>query len=89
MCLYMPRCNDRDVAPDECAAGTVEPEVKGRGEAVLVVEEKPGLRMLVTEIPGDSGYTTLKATDRSGALEILESDVRIDLLITMLACQAV
>ncbi|WP_145012828.1 PAS domain S-box protein [Pseudomonas oryzihabitans] len=81
LCLYMPRCNEHDLASD-CISEASTAEMKGRGEVVLVVEDEPVLRMLATEMLGDMGYTTLEASESSGGLEILESDVRIDLLIT-------
>lgn len=82
MCLYMPRCNEHDPASDCLGETAVEPEKKGRGEVVLVVEDEPVLRMLATEILGDLGYTTLEASGSAGGLEILNADGRIDLLIT-------
>ncbi len=82
MCLYMPRCNEHDPASDCLGETAAEPEKKGRGEVVLVVEDEPVLRMLATEILGDLGYTTLEASGSAGGLEILNADGRIDLLIT-------
>ncbi|WP_260983898.1 PAS domain-containing hybrid sensor histidine kinase/response regulator [Pseudomonas oryzihabitans] len=82
MCLYMPRCNEHDPAGDCLGEIAAEPETKGRGEVVLVVEDEPVLRMLATEILGDLGYTTLEASGSAGGLEILNADGRIDLLIT-------
>lgn len=81
LCLYMPRCNEHDLESD-CISEAGVTEMNGRGEVVLVVEDEPVLRMLATEMLGDMGYTTLEASDSSGGLEILASDVRIDLLIT-------
>jgi CheY-like chemotaxis protein len=40
------------------------------------------VRMLVTETLQDLGYAALEAGDGSAALAILESDARIDLLVT-------
>lgn len=81
LCLYMPRCNEYDLASD-CISEAPSEEMKGCGEVVLIVEDEPVLRMLATEMLGDMGYTTLQASESSGGLEILASDVRIDLLIT-------
>ncbi|MGP0147997.1 PAS domain S-box protein [Pseudomonas oryzihabitans] len=78
MCLYVPRCDENDPASDVA----VKSETSGRGEVVLVVEDEPVLRMLVTEILGDLGYTTLEAAGSTGGLEILNAHGRIDLLIT-------
>ncbi|HJE69620.1 MULTISPECIES: ATP-binding protein [Pseudomonas] len=81
MCLYMPRRNEHAPSGDCPGETAAEPETKGRGEVVLVVEDEPVLQMLTTEILGDLGYTTLEASGSAGGLEILNSDGRIDLLI--------
>jgi PAS domain S-box-containing protein len=52
------------------------------GETVLVVDDEPALRMLVSEVLHDMGYHTIEAADGPGAVRILQSDVRIDLLVT-------
>ncbi len=79
MCLYLPRF-----------AGAVDAGVpqlntsldQGDGEAVLVIDDEPTIRMLVAEVLGENGYAILKAEDGPRGLKILQSDVRIDLLIT-------
>ena len=38
--------------------------------------------MLVTEVLEDLGYTAIEAADGASGLKILESDVRLDLLVT-------
>ena len=38
--------------------------------------------MLVGEVLADGGYTAIEASDGPSALKVLQSDVRIDLLIT-------
>ncbi|MDQ2187183.1 response regulator [Alcaligenaceae bacterium A4P071] len=52
------------------------------GATVLVVDDEPTVRVLITELLGDLGYAAIEANDRLSGLEILQSDVRIDLLIT-------
>ncbi len=79
MCLYFPR-----------HLGTVEDEVseasqimeRGFGETVLVVDDEPTVRMLITEVLSESYYRILEAGDGPAALKILETGQRIDLLIT-------
>jgi len=79
MCLYFPR-----------HLGTAEEEVseadqimeRGFGETVLVVDDEPTVRMLITEVLSESYYRILEAGDGLAALKILETDRRIDLLIT-------
>jgi CheY-like chemotaxis protein len=54
----------------------------GSGETVLVVDDEPLLRMVMTDALEDNGYRALEAHDGPSALKILESDARVDLLIT-------
>ena len=53
-----------------------------QGETVLVVDDEPTVRMLVTDILEDLGYTAIEARDSAAGLKVLQSDVRIDLLVT-------
>jgi CheY-like chemotaxis protein len=81
VCLYLPRFHgDISAAvalPDPAAAPRAE-----QGETVLVIDDEPSVRMLVTEILEDLGYTAIEAADGPSGLKVLQSDVRIDLLIT-------
>jgi CheY-like chemotaxis protein len=52
------------------------------GETVLVVDDEPTIRMLIVEILEELGYAAIEAADGAGGLAILQSDARIDLLIT-------
>ncbi|MBE7202115.1 MAG: CHASE domain-containing protein [Parafilimonas terrae] len=52
------------------------------GEAVLVVDDEPTVRMLITDVLSDLGYTAVEAADGSGGLRVLQSDARVDLLVT-------
>ena len=49
---------------------------------MLVVDDEPSVRMLVTEVLEDLGYTAIEAADSVAGLKVLQSDVRIDLLVT-------
>ena len=53
-----------------------------QGETVLVVDDEPTVRMLVTEVLEDLGYTAIEAADGTAGLQVLQSNVRLDLLIT-------
>ena len=53
-----------------------------QGETVLVVDDEPSVRMLVGEVLADLGYTAIEAADGTAGLKILQSDIRIDLLVT-------
>jgi PAS domain S-box-containing protein len=52
------------------------------GETILIVDDEPTVRMLLTDVLGDLGYTLIEAADSLSGLKVLQSDVRIDLLIT-------
>jgi PAS domain S-box-containing protein len=81
VCLYLPR-HYGDVGGDEVAQRAAEFARPGQGETVLVVDDEPSVRMLVTEVLADLGYAAIEATDSAAGLKILQSDARIDLLIT-------
>ncbi|KFE48099.1 hybrid sensor histidine kinase/response regulator [Pseudomonas congelans] len=71
----------------ENAPRAVEPEVieeppHHTGETVLIVDDEPSVRMLVAEVISGLGYKCLEAADAQSGLEILQSDTRIDLLIS-------
>ncbi len=80
VCLYLPR----HLGPAEaarCRSLADAPRAQ-RGETVLVVDDEPTVRMLVTEVLEDLGYTAIEAADGAAGLKVLQSDVRIDLLVT-------
>ena len=52
------------------------------GETVLVVDDEPTVRMLAMDVLSDLGYTAIEAGDGVGGLHVLQSDARIDLLVT-------
>ena len=81
VCLYLPRhhgdVGGAEEMPDLAGAPRAE-----AGETVLIVDDEPSIRMLVTEVLEDLGYTAIEAADGPSGLKVLQSDVRIDLLIT-------
>ncbi len=52
------------------------------GETVLIVEDDPAVRVLVSAVLKELGYAFVEAGDADTALPIIESDQRIDLLIS-------
>jgi PAS domain S-box-containing protein len=52
------------------------------GETVLIVDDDPTVRMLVTEVLEELGYSAIEAADGTSGLKVLQSNARIDLLIT-------
>ena len=81
MCIYLPR-HTEDAAPDEEAENVSSLDQVGEGEVVLVIDDEPTIRMLVAEVLADSGYAVIEAVDGPAGLKVLESNARIDLLIT-------
>lgn len=80
MCLYLPRYFGEVDEATPCAEALV-PEI-GAGETVLIIDDEPTVRMLVVEVLEEAGYNAIEACDGPSGLKILESDVRLDLLIT-------
>jgi PAS domain S-box-containing protein len=81
VCIYLPR-HAGTAKAEESEAGVEEPPRAEAGETVLVVDDEPTVRMLVTEVLTDLGYTAIEAADGAAGLKVLNSDLRIDLLIT-------
>ena len=81
VCLYLPRHHGEAESADALAPLAVAPRAE-QGETVLVVDDEPTVRMLVTEVLEDLGYIAIEAADGTAGLQVLQSDVRIDLLIT-------
>jgi CheY-like chemotaxis protein len=81
MCLYLPR-HDRNAEEDEASVVSAEAKPAGDGEVVLVIDDEPTIRMLISEVLEEHGYAVVEASDGPSAMRILRSDVRIDLLIT-------
>ncbi len=80
MCLYLPRYIGQI---DEDPAGAVtESGDAGRGETILVVDDEPLVRMLMAEDLREAGYHILEAGNGPDALRILQSGVRIDMLVS-------
>ncbi|BDT60463.1 histidine kinase [Massilia varians] len=79
MCLYMPR--HAGAAPAEAAPGVL-PASAGQGETIVLIEDEPALREIVEEVLREAGYRVLTAHDGPTGLQILNSDTRVDLLVT-------
>ncbi len=79
--VYLPRHEGVAPAPEEAPPVDGSPRA-ARGETVMVLDDEPTLRMFVVEVMAELGYQTLAAGDGAEALKILNSDVRVDLLIS-------
>jgi signal transduction histidine kinase/DNA-binding response OmpR family regulator len=78
--LFLPRFHGNK-QEDETDAQSQEVEARA-GETILIVEDDPAVRALVSQVLGELGYAWLEAADAVGAVPILESSQRIDLMIS-------
>jgi PAS domain S-box-containing protein len=79
--ICLPRFRgDREAAAP--TAGESQAPSFGRDEIVLVVEDESVVRQLIVEVLSDLGYHALEAADGPSALRILQSQQRVDLLVT-------
>jgi len=81
VCIYLPR-HYGEIADDDPTAQLAVMPRSEQGETVLIVDDEPTVRMLVSDILEDLGYTAIEAGDSATGLKVLQSDVRIDLLVT-------
>lgn len=81
VCIYLPR-HTRASESAEATPQPLEPLRAEAGETVLVVDDEPTVRMLVADVLEELGYTAIEAGDGAAGLKLLQSDIRIDLLVT-------
>jgi len=81
VCLYLPR-HLGSVDAAEATPELADAPRADHGQTVLVVDDEPTVRMLVTEVLEELGYGAIEAADGASGLRILQSDARIDLLVT-------
>ena len=78
--LFLPRFVGEIVA-NQTADPTLLP-LAVAGETVLIVEDDPAVRILVSAVLKELGYAFVEAGDANTAVPIIESEQRIDLLIS-------
>ncbi|OYU09405.1 MAG: hybrid sensor histidine kinase/response regulator [Pseudomonas sp. PGPPP1] len=78
--LFLPRFMG-EVTANEIADPALLPFANA-GETVLIVEDDPAVRVLVSAVLKELGYAFVQAGDADTAVPIIESDQRIDLLIS-------
>ena len=79
--LYLPRYLDESEQSESADLQSEVPRAS-QSETVLVVDDEPTVRMLVTEVLEDLGYTAMEAPDGPAGLKVLNSAAHIDLLVT-------
>lgn len=78
--LFLPRFVG-EITPDVTVDPALLP-IANSGETVLIVEDDPAVRVLVSQVLSELGYAFVEAGDADGALPIIESSQRIDLMIS-------
>ena len=79
--IYLPQHSgnaDAEARQDRLA----EAPQAGYDETILIVDDEPTVRTVITEVLGELGYAAIEVSDGASGLKVLQSDVRIDLLIT-------
>jgi len=79
--IYLPRHMGKAAGEEDQEAKVPLPRAEA-GETVLVVDDEPTVRMLIGDTLNELGYTGIEAADAASGLKVLESDAKIDLLIT-------
>ncbi|MEX3776719.1 PAS domain-containing protein [Pseudomonas sp. MYb118] len=79
--LYLPRLHDPEPENTLLPFSGAAPAAIA-GESVVLVEDDPAVRMLVFDLLKELGYQAFEAEDAKTALPLLESDRRVDLLVT-------
>jgi signal transduction histidine kinase/CheY-like chemotaxis protein len=81
MCLYLPR-HYGSASEVPTITSTTAAAHAPTGKTVLIVDDEPSVRMLVTDVLEELGYASIEAPDGPTALRILESEAAVDLLIS-------
>ena len=76
--LYLPRALQDAVDLETPIVETP----RGQGETILVVEDDATVRLIISEVLEELGYNVLVASDARPAIPLLQSDQRIDLMIS-------
>ncbi len=78
--LYLPRFRGEELEQPDTDIQQAPDAING--ETVLIVEDDPAVRVLVSAVLSELGYAFVEAGDANGAVPILNSAQRIDLLIS-------
>jgi PAS domain S-box-containing protein len=76
--LYLPRALQDAVVLEKHA----EQAPRGKGETILVVEDDATVRLILADVLEELGYNVVLASDARPAIPILQSDRRIDLMVS-------
>lgn len=81
MCLYLPR-HFGDAEETRAPPLQARDDQLGHGETVLVVDDEATVRLLVSEVLDELGFNAIEVGDGPAGLKVLQSEARVDLLIT-------
>jgi PAS domain S-box-containing protein len=79
--LFLPRHFGKGESPTVETAPIQLPR-SAEGRTVLVVDDEPTVRMLISEVLGELGHAAIEAKDGSEGLKILRTRKNVDLLIS-------
>lgn len=79
--LYLPRMLNGALSTTAATTVVPAPPVP-RNKTVMLVDDEATIRLLVGEVLGDLGYSTLEFSDGHSALQALQGEASIDLLIS-------
>lgn len=79
--VYLPR-HLGEAGSEPADARTSQAAGATASETVLVVDDEPSVRELISHVLEELGYTVIEANDSAAGLRVLQSDVRIDLLVS-------
>ncbi|WP_334162192.1 response regulator [Phenylobacterium sp.] len=77
--IYLPRATGQ--RPDAAAAPAAEPHIAPRNVRVLVVDDDSAVREVTAGILGDLGYGVIEAGSGGAALDVLDREPGVDLVL--------
>ncbi|MDP8914807.1 MAG: PAS domain-containing protein, partial [Pseudomonadota bacterium] len=80
--LYLPRHHGEVEDAEEDQAELTDAQRAEAGEVVLVVEDETAVRELVVDVLQELGYRAVEAANGDAGLKLLQTDMRVDLLVT-------
>lgn len=80
--LYLPRYYGEAEGAEEEHGELTDAHRAEAGEVVLVIEDETSVRELVVDVLEELGYRAVQAADGPSGLKLLQSDMRVDLLVT-------
>ncbi|WP_295857284.1 response regulator [uncultured Xylophilus sp.] len=80
--IYLPRHLGDDAVVEPAGRQTGVSAAQGQGETIMVVDDEEAMRMLMAELLQDLGYRVLQAAEGARAIEMLQAEKSVALLVT-------